>query len=79
MNDNYLELILNCVSWQEAQRVVDVLLEKHLAEKTEILPVQNTQKVHIIVKTKARHLEKIKLETTQLPSTAIVSSFSLVQ
>jgi hypothetical protein len=79
MNDNSIELILNCVSWQEAQRVVDVLLKKQLAEKTEILTVQNTQKVHIIVNTKARHLEKIKLETAQLPTAVIVSSFSLVQ
>jgi hypothetical protein len=79
MNDNLHELILTCASWQEAQQVIDVLIEKKLVARTEILPTQDRQKTHVILHTKTQLIDKIKFETRQISTTVIVSSASLVQ
>jgi len=79
MNDNFCELILSCTSWQKAQQVVDVLLEKHLVVKTEVLPAPPSPKIHVLVKANIKDIAKLKLETDQSPDTVLVSSVSLVQ
>lgn len=38
---NFVELILTCGSWQEAQRIVDSLLEKRLIACAEFIPMRS--------------------------------------
>jgi hypothetical protein len=79
MNEDFYELILVCASWQRAQQAVDQLLADELVAKTEILPTQTAQKVHVIVRADVKNLKKIKTTVDRLSNIAIVSSVSLVQ
>jgi hypothetical protein len=79
MNENICELIFSCVSWQKAQQFVDVLLEKQLSGKTEILPAHTGHKVHVIVKARGQDANAIKEEALRIADITVVSSVSLVQ
>jgi uncharacterized protein involved in tolerance to divalent cations len=41
MSNGYTELVLSCKSWQDAQRMADILLEKHLVDSVEMLEVKS--------------------------------------
>ena len=79
MNKDFRELILSCSSWQVAQQVVDVLLDKRLAVLAEIIPVPKAPRIHVLVKTQLSNIEKIEAELGRMQGTAVVSSTSLVQ
>lgn len=42
---NAVELVLNCGSWQEAQRIVDRLMEQRLIANAEFVPVASQVKL----------------------------------
>jgi uncharacterized protein involved in tolerance to divalent cations len=52
-----VELVLTCGSWQEAQRIVDTLLEKRLAVHTELLPIKSRH----LWKRRGEEVEAVKL------------------
>jgi periplasmic divalent cation tolerance protein len=54
---NFVELVLTCGSWQEAQRIVDALLEKKLIACAEFIPVKS--KFHW--KGKTQEADEVKL------------------
>jgi periplasmic divalent cation tolerance protein len=41
MSSDFVELVLTCGSWQEAQRITDALLEKHLVACVEMLDIKS--------------------------------------
>jgi periplasmic divalent cation tolerance protein len=41
VKDNYVELVLTCGSWQQAQDIADALLEKHLVSCVEFFPIKS--------------------------------------
>lgn len=75
---NFTQLVLNCASWQEAQRIADVLLEKRLVACVEFLEVKSkfhwqghldeAKEVKLIMESLAEHFEKIESEVTKLHS-----------
>ncbi len=38
----YIQIVLNCSSWQEAQRIADTLLEKHLIACAEFIEIKSS-------------------------------------
>lgn len=38
---NFVELVLTCGSWQEAQKIADVLLEQHLVACAEFIEIKS--------------------------------------
>jgi periplasmic divalent cation tolerance protein len=40
-SSSFVELVLTCGSWQEAQKVADVLLEKHLVACVEFMEIKS--------------------------------------
>ncbi|MGH7240729.1 MAG: divalent-cation tolerance protein CutA [Candidatus Saccharimonadales bacterium] len=75
---NPVELFLTCASWQEAQRITDVLLEKHLVacvEQMEIRSknwwegaIEDTAEIKLSMLTIADHYAKIEKEIAKLHS-----------
>lgn len=53
MTSDFVELVLTCGSWQEAQKIADALLEKRLIACAKFLPI------------KARYWWEGELETTK--------------
>lgn len=41
MKSNFVELVLSCGSWQEAQKIADVLLEQHLVACVEFFEIKS--------------------------------------
>ena len=72
------ELILSCISWQQAQLVMDSLLAEHLVGSAEILPGQSAELFHVLVEP-AEEIETIRRAVNQLPFKVTVSGGSLVQ
>ncbi len=65
---NFVELILTCGSWQEAQKIADVLLEKHLVACVEFMDVKSkswwegkleeTEEIKLIMQCVAENFER---------------------
>lgn len=72
------ELILSCTSWQQAQQIVDDLLNKHLVQSAEILPTQSAEMFHVLAVPEGE-IKTITREMNQLPFKVTVSGGSLVQ
>ena len=67
---DFVEMVLGCGSWQEAQRIADVLLEKRLVARVEMMEVKATdwlkhglgeaRKIKLLMESAAENLEKIE-------------------
>jgi periplasmic divalent cation tolerance protein len=79
MSDHrFIELFLTCGSWQEAQGIVDVLLEKKLIACAEFLDVKSrywweqhieeAKEVKLIMQTITDNFSKIEAEIAKLHS-----------
>jgi periplasmic divalent cation tolerance protein len=79
MNDaDYQELFLTCGSWQEAQAIVDVLLEKRLIACAEFIEIKSkyhwqgkleeANEIKLIMGTIADKFDKIEAEVAKLHS-----------
>jgi periplasmic divalent cation tolerance protein len=75
---NFVELFLTCASWQEAQRIADSLLEKHLVACVEFMEVKSryhwhgrieeSDEIKLIMETVADNFDKIEAEVAKLHS-----------
>ncbi len=75
---NFVELVLTCGSWQEAQKIADEVLEKRLVACVEFMEVkskswwkgklEDTKEVKLIMQSVAENFEKIELEVAKLHS-----------
>lgn len=78
MPDNFVELVLTCGSWQEAQRIADTLLVKHLVACVEMIEVKSkyhwhgkieeATEVKLIMETVAGNFDKVEAEVERLHS-----------
>ena len=69
---NFVELVLTCGSWQEAQKITDALLEKKLVacvEQMEIRSknwwkgkIEESKEIKLVMKTVADYFDKIEAE-----------------
>jgi len=67
---NFVELVLTCASWQEAQRITDALLEKKLVACVEMMEVKSkywwkrsleeAQEIKLIMETIADNFERVE-------------------
>lgn len=74
----FTELILTCRSWQEAQRIADALLEKHLVACVEFLEIKSkyhwqgaleeAKEIKLIMESVANNFKKVEAEVTKLHS-----------
>jgi uncharacterized protein involved in tolerance to divalent cations len=90
MSNGYTELVLSCKSWQDAQRMADILLEKHLVDSVEMLEVKSesgwrnggqlVDKVELIVKTPPEHLNRVEqlISALQMPDSTKILLTSLI-
>jgi periplasmic divalent cation tolerance protein len=75
---DFVELVLTCGSWQEAQRIADALLEKHLVACVEMMEikskyhwqgkVEQNDEIKLIMETVASNFEQIEVEVEKLHS-----------
>ena len=78
MSSSPVELFLTCASWQEAQRITDVLLEKHLVacvEQMEIRSknwwegaIEDTKEIKLSMLSIAENYDQIEAEIAKLHS-----------
>lgn len=78
MAADFVQLILTCGSWQEAQRIADSLLEKRLVACVEMLDVKSKYRWHdkideadeikLIMESVTNHFEQIETEVAKLHS-----------
>ena len=78
MKSDFVELILTCGSWQEAQEIADSLLEQHLVACVEFIEVKSkswwrkrleeTDEVKLIMQTVADNFTKVEKEVAKLHS-----------
>ena len=74
----FVELVLTCGSWQEAQRIADALLKKHLVACAEMMEIKSkyhwhgkideANEVKLIMETVASNFEKVEAEVKKLHS-----------
>jgi periplasmic divalent cation tolerance protein len=77
-NDNFVELVLTCGSWQEAQQIADSLLQQRLVACVEFMEVKSkswwrdrleeTDEVKLIMQSVAGNFEPIETEVAKLHS-----------
>jgi periplasmic divalent cation tolerance protein len=75
---DYQELVLTCASWQEAQAIADVLLEKHLIACAEFIAIKSKyhwkgrleegNEIKLIMKSIADNFKKVESEVAKLHS-----------
>ena len=75
---NYIELVLSCGSWQEAQRIADHLLQKRLITRAELLPVKSkftwkgeleaAEEISLIMLSLREFFDAVEAEVRQLHS-----------
>lgn len=73
---DFVELVLKCGSWQEAQAIADVLLEKKLVACVEFLEVKSryrwqgkmeeADEIKLIMETVAANFDKVEKEAAKL-------------
>ena len=78
MIQNFVELVLTCGSWQEAQRIADALLEKHLVACVEMMEIKSkynwqgkideADEVKLIMETVADNFDKVEAEVKRVHS-----------
>lgn len=77
-NHEFVELILTCASWQEAQKIADHLLEKKLIACAEFIEshskyiwknkIEDAKEVTIFMQSIATYFKNIEAEVTKLHS-----------
>ncbi len=77
-NTSFVQLVLTCGSWQEAQRIVDTLLEKRLIACAEFIEIKSkyrweqtleeAKEIKLVMETMADHFDKIEALVTKLHS-----------
>jgi len=77
-NASFVQLVLTCGSWQEAQRIADSLLEKRLVACVEMVAVKSkswwqnrleeTDGIKLIMESIADHFDQIESEVAKLHS-----------
>jgi periplasmic divalent cation tolerance protein len=75
---DFVELVLTCGSWQEAQRIADALLEKHLVACVKFEDVKSkywwqgkleeADEVKLSMQTVANNFDKVEAEVKKLHS-----------
>ena len=75
---DFAELVLTCGSWQEAQRIADSLLEKHLVACVEFIEIKSkswwrnrieeTDEIKLVMQSVAENFEKVEAEVAKLHS-----------
>ena len=75
---DFVELVLTCGSWQEAQKIADVLLEKKLVACVEMMEIKSRYRWHgevvggdeikLIMETVVSNFEDIEAEVKKLHS-----------
>lgn len=78
MKTDFVELVLTCGSWQEAQRIADALLEKHLVACVEMLgikskyhwqgKIEQADEIKLVMETIADNFDKVEAEVKKLHS-----------
>jgi uncharacterized protein involved in tolerance to divalent cations len=78
MAKDFVELVLTCGSWQEAQRIADHLLELRLVACVEFLDVKSkyhwhdrleeAKEIKLIMQSMVDHFDKIEAEVAKLHS-----------
>lgn len=78
MKAEFVELVLTCGSWQEAQKIADVLLEKRLVACVEFMDIKSkfrwqgkieeSDEVKLIMETVAANFDKVETEVAKLHS-----------
>lgn len=78
MATNFVQLVLTCGSWQEAQRIVDSLLEQKLIACAEFIPVKSkfrwkekveeADEIKLIMESATHLFEKVEEEVRKLHS-----------
>ena len=88
---NFVELVLTCGSWQEAQRIVDHLLEQKLIACAKFLPIEykswlygelgTVKEVKLFMESLADKFEQIESEVAALHSytTFVLQSVPIMQ
>ncbi len=74
----FVELVLTCGSWQEAQKIADQLLEKHLVACVEFMDVKSkswwegkleeTEEIKLIMQCVAENFESVEAEVSKIHS-----------
>lgn len=74
----FIELVLTCGSWQEAQAITDVLLEKRLVACVEFVEVKSryrwkgnveeADEIKLVMETIAGNFDKVEAEVRKLHS-----------
>ncbi|HVV66932.1 MAG TPA: divalent cation tolerance protein CutA [Candidatus Saccharimonadales bacterium] len=77
-NSDFVELVLACGSWQEAQAIADTLLGKHLVACVEFLEIKSkyhrqgalreADEIKLVMEAAAMNFEKIEAEIKKLHS-----------
>jgi periplasmic divalent cation tolerance protein len=72
---DFVELVLTCGSWQEAQRITDALLAQHLVACVEQFEIRSKnwwqgkledgKEIKLIMKSVAHNFEKVKAEVSK--------------
>src|SRR5665213_2006884 len=78
MKSEFVELVLTCGSWQEAQRIVDSLLEQRLIACAEFMEIKSkyhwqskleeNKEIKLIMESIADNFEKVEAEVAKLHS-----------
>jgi periplasmic divalent cation tolerance protein len=78
MQNNFVELVLTCGSWQEAQKIADHLLEQKLVACVEMMEVQSkfwwehklevAKEIKLIMESVADNFDKVEAELTKIHS-----------
>ncbi len=78
MQPDFVELVLTCGSWQEAQKIADVLLQKYLVACVEFMEIKSkyhwqgnideADEIKLIMETVAANFDKVEAEVKKLHS-----------
>jgi periplasmic divalent cation tolerance protein len=78
MKTDFVELVLTCGSWQEAQRIADALLEKRLIVCAEFLEIKSkyhwqrtieeAKEIKLVMESIADNFTKVEAEIAKLHS-----------
>jgi len=91
MENSFVELVLTCGSWQEAQRIADALLEQRLVACVEMMDIaskfhwqdhlEESKEIKLIMKSIADNFKKVETEVAKLHSydTFVLQSIPLQQ
>jgi periplasmic divalent cation tolerance protein len=78
MTPEFVELVLTCGSWQEAQAIADAVLQKHLVACVEMLEIKSkywwegklaeATEIKLVMESVAQNFESVEAEVIKLHS-----------